>query len=140
MKKVKIATSSDGYHYLFSCVKCQKQMELITGMGRYGNLGEFHCPYCSKKYYATIDDHPNPKCYIFEIGEQPLISVCPSYRNLEKLPIQLSVCPRQVRHKFQYNQTEKPFHRFSEPNCNADICPLKAQNLSFCSWTQNRPR
>ncbi|MDE5769742.1 MAG: hypothetical protein K2H82_10200 [Oscillospiraceae bacterium] len=71
MKKIKISTSSDGYHYLFSCITCQKETELITGMGRYGNLGEFHCPYCSKKYYATIDDHQKPKCYIFEIGEQP---------------------------------------------------------------------
>lgn len=71
MKKIKISTLSDGYHYLFSCVKCQKEVELITGMGRYGNLGEFYCPYCSKKYYATIDDHQKPKCYIFEIGKQP---------------------------------------------------------------------
>lgn len=71
MKKIKICTSSDGYHYLFSCMECAKEMELITGTGRYGNLGEFHCLYCSKKYYATIDDHPKPKCYISESGKQP---------------------------------------------------------------------
>ena len=38
MKKIKIGTLLDGYHYLFSCVKCQKKIELITGMGRYGKL------------------------------------------------------------------------------------------------------
>lgn len=47
-------------------------MELITGTGRYENLGEFACLYCSKKYYATIDDHQKPKCYIFESGKQPV--------------------------------------------------------------------
>lgn len=72
MKKIKICTSSDGYHYLFFCIECGKKMELITGTGRYGNLGEFACLYCSKKYYATIDDHQKPKCYIFESGKQPV--------------------------------------------------------------------
>jgi len=52
-------------------MKCSKEYELITGNGRYGNLGEFECPKCGEKYYATIDDHINPSLYVAMHGKQP---------------------------------------------------------------------
>ena len=54
----------------FTLVTIQKY-ELITGDGRYGNLGPFECPSCSEKYYATIDDHQEPSLYVAIYGEQP---------------------------------------------------------------------
>ena len=69
--KIYICTVKEGNHYIFACMKCSKEYELITGNGRYGNLGEFECPKCGEKYYATIDDHINPSLYVAMHGEQP---------------------------------------------------------------------
>ena len=71
MEKIYICTTQNGYHYPFKCMKCNGEYELITGDGRYGNLGPFECPDCTEKYYATIDDHPNPSLYVARYGEQP---------------------------------------------------------------------
>lgn len=70
-QKLFIWTNNKGYHYDFNCMNCNGEYELITGDGRYGNLGPFKCPSCNKEYYVTIDDHQNPSLYISEIGEQP---------------------------------------------------------------------
>lgn len=69
--KIYICTVKEGNHYIFSCMKCNKEYELITGNGRYGNLGEFECLNCGEKYYATIDDHVNPSLYVAMHGKQP---------------------------------------------------------------------
>ena len=71
MEKIFICTLEKGNHYIFYCMKCGKKYELITGDGRYGNLGPFECPSCSEKYYATIDDHQEPSLYVAIYGEQP---------------------------------------------------------------------
>ena len=71
MKKILICTNEKGYHYIFECMKCCNNYELITGDGRYGNLGPFVCPACGEKYYATIDDHQNPSLYVAKHGEHP---------------------------------------------------------------------
>ena len=68
--KIYICTVKEGNHYIFNCMKCKKEYELITGNGRYGNLGEFECPNCTEKYYATIDDHINPSLYVTTNGKQ----------------------------------------------------------------------
>lgn len=70
-EKLLIWTNGKGYHYNFTCESCKREYELITGDGRYGNLGSFECPNCHKEYYATIDDHQDPSLYIAEAGEQP---------------------------------------------------------------------
>lgn len=70
-QKLLVWSNGKGYHYNFDCVNCKKEYELITGDGRYGNLGPFECPNCHKEYYATIDDHQDPSLYIAEAGEQP---------------------------------------------------------------------
>ena len=69
--KIYICTINEENHYIFKCMNCNKEYELITGNGRYGNLGEFDCPNCKEKYYATIDDHQNPSLYVTKYGEQP---------------------------------------------------------------------
>lgn len=71
MEKIFICTIGKGYHYMFECMSCCQKYELITGDGRYGNLGPFECPNCGEKYYATIDDHQNPSLYVAKEGEQP---------------------------------------------------------------------
>ena len=71
MEKIYICTTEKGYHYIFKCMKCCNEYELITSDGRYGNLGKFECPNCSEKYYATIDDHPEPSLYVSKYGEHP---------------------------------------------------------------------
>lgn len=71
MEKIYVCTTGKGYHYTFKCMKCDKEYELITGDGRYGNLGPFECPGCAEKYYATIDDHQNPSLYVARYGEHP---------------------------------------------------------------------
>ena len=53
-QKLLVWSNGKGYHYNFDCVICKKEYELITGDGRYGNLGPFECPNCHKEYYATI--------------------------------------------------------------------------------------
>lgn len=70
VKKIFICTEEKGYHYIFNCMKCDRETELITGYGRFGNLGAFKCPYCSEKYYATIDDHIEPSLHVTRYGEQ----------------------------------------------------------------------
>ncbi len=71
MNKIFICTSEKGNHYIFKCMDCCQNYDLIIGDGRYGNLGTFVCPGCGKKYYATIDDHENPSLYVAQYGEQP---------------------------------------------------------------------
>jgi len=71
MEKILICTLGKGNHYIFECMKCGEKYELVTGNGRYGNLGSFECPGCSEKYYATIDDHSEPSLYVALYGEQP---------------------------------------------------------------------
>lgn len=71
MEKIFICTSEQGNHYIFKCMACNAEYELITGNGRYGNLGPFKCPYCFEKYYATIDDHQMPSLYVAKYGEHP---------------------------------------------------------------------
>lgn len=73
IEKIYICTKKEGYHYLFTCKSCDKKYELITGGGRYGNLGEFSCPNCKEEYYATIDDFSDPCLYVYVVnnGEQP---------------------------------------------------------------------
>lgn len=71
MEKIYICTTDKGNHYNFTCMKCGKEYELITGDGRYGNLGPFECTACFEKYYATIDDHQNPSLYVAKYGEHP---------------------------------------------------------------------
>ena len=70
-KKLYIYATGKGYHYFFTCRNCESKYELITGNGRYGNLGPFTCPTCNKEYYATIDDHQFPSLYVAVAGEQP---------------------------------------------------------------------
>ena len=70
-QKLLVWSNGKGYHYNFDCANCKREYELITGAGRYGNLGLFECPACHKEYYATIDDHQDPSLYIAEVGEQP---------------------------------------------------------------------
>lgn len=57
--------------YAFYCIACGHKITLLTGMGRYGNLGAFHCPTCAKHYYATRDDYKIGKAYIYEHGKHP---------------------------------------------------------------------
>ena len=45
-QKLLVWSNGKGYHYNFDCVNCEKEYELITGDGRYGNLGPFECPNC----------------------------------------------------------------------------------------------
>lgn len=71
MEKIFICTVEKGNHYVFKCMRCNKEYELITGNGRYGNLGPFDCPNCSERYYATIDDHQKPSLYVAKYGEHP---------------------------------------------------------------------
>lgn len=71
MEKIYICTVEQGNHYVFKCMSCNQEYELITGNGRYGNLGPFNCPNCSEKYYATIDDHQKPSLYVAKYGEHP---------------------------------------------------------------------
>ena len=71
MEKIFICTVEKGNHYIFKCMKCDNEYELITGNGRYGNLGPFECPSCAEKYYATIDDHQKPSLYVAKFGEHP---------------------------------------------------------------------
>lgn len=71
MEKVFICIKEEGNHYIFKYMKCKEECELITGDGRYGNLGPFECPNCFEKYYATIDDHQNPSLYVAKRGEHP---------------------------------------------------------------------
>ncbi len=71
MEKIFICTVEQGNHYVFKCMSCDKEYELITGNGRYGNLGPFECPNCFEKYYATIDDHQKPSLYVAKYGEHP---------------------------------------------------------------------
>lgn len=70
-EKLFIWTKEKGYHYNFTCMGCKRDYELITGAGRYGNIGPFECPNCHKEYYATIDDHQDPSLYVAEAGKQP---------------------------------------------------------------------
>lgn len=71
IKKIYICTKEKGYHYIFKCMRCCNEYELITGSGRYGNLGPFECPDCNEKYYTTIDDHQKPSLYVARYGEHP---------------------------------------------------------------------
>lgn len=71
VKKLFVCAHDKGYHYFFTCLNCETKYELITGDGRYGNLGPFTCPKCNKEYYATIDDHQSPSLYVAVAGEQP---------------------------------------------------------------------
>ena len=68
-KKIFICALEKGFHYNFKCINCNQEYELITGGGRYGNLGPFECPRCNEKYYATIDDHQDPSLYVAKYGE-----------------------------------------------------------------------
>lgn len=70
-EKIYIFAERRGYHYNFTCMNCNREYELVTGDGRYGNLGPFECPNCHEKYYATIDDHQDPSLYVAELGMQP---------------------------------------------------------------------
>lgn len=70
-EKIFIFANGKGYHYAFTCLNCSREYELVTGDGRYGNLGPFTCPNCQEKYYATIDDHQDPSLYVAMLGEQP---------------------------------------------------------------------
>lgn len=81
------AGDKKGYHYFFVCPKCRTELELITGPGRYGNLGPFECPVCNAEYYATIDDHQNPCLYVANRGEQPgSLLDCDGRKRCIKLP------------------------------------------------------
>lgn len=73
MKTIYLAAlpKHETYHYEFICPRCNAEILLATGAGRYGNLGEFSCPFCGAEYYATIDDHPRPKLYVNIKGHQP---------------------------------------------------------------------
>lgn len=71
MEQIYICAVEKGYHYNFKCMNCGSEYELVTGPGRYGNLGPFECPKCGEKYYATIDDHQNPSLYVAKYGEHP---------------------------------------------------------------------
>lgn len=44
MNKIFICTSEKGNHYIFKCMDCCQNYDLIIGDGRYGNLGTFVCP------------------------------------------------------------------------------------------------
>lgn len=50
--------------YEFNCAECNNKIDLRTGNGRYGALGEFKCPFCGIKYGATIDDYAYPHVYL----------------------------------------------------------------------------
>ena len=73
MKTIYLATlpNHETYNYEFTCPRCNSEILLATGVGRYGNLGHFDCPVCGAEYYATIDDHARPKLYINPNGQQP---------------------------------------------------------------------
>lgn len=57
--------------YQFACVSCEKKIELRTGVGRYGQLGGFECPFCGREYFATIDDNPREHVYIYDVDNMP---------------------------------------------------------------------
>lgn len=57
------------HRYEFFCTDCGCGITLLTGYGRYGNLGSFCCPSCSKSYHATCDDYKISKAYIHEFTE-----------------------------------------------------------------------
>ncbi len=63
---------NESCRYEFSCIQCGYKVVLLTGEGRYGNLGAFECPHCGKQYYATRDDYmPGiAKGYVYEYGKQ----------------------------------------------------------------------
>ena len=73
MPKIYLATlvGHEKLRYEYLCPSCMNTLTLLTGYGRYGNLGAFDCPICGAKYYATIDDNPDVKVYIHRFGEQP---------------------------------------------------------------------
>ena len=75
MDKIYICTKDEGNHYIFKCLECNKEYELITENGRYGNLGPFECSKCGKKYYATIDDHINPSSMFDNEGKKRSIEI-----------------------------------------------------------------
>lgn len=52
------------FRYEFNCAKCNNKIDLRTGSGRYGALGEFKCPFCGISYGATIDDYAHPHVYL----------------------------------------------------------------------------
>lgn len=73
MTTIYLATlpNHEAYNYEFTCPRCNAEILLATGAGRYGNLGHFDCPVCGAEYYATIDDHARPKLYVNTNGQQP---------------------------------------------------------------------
>lgn len=74
-EKVYLATleGSERCKYEFDCIQCSYKVTLLTGEGRYGNLGKFDCPHCGKQYYATRDDYKPgiAKGYVYEYGAHP---------------------------------------------------------------------
>ena len=71
--------------YQFDCVACEKNIELRTGIGRYGQLGNFKCPFCGKKYFATIDDNPREHVYIYDTNDTPSSLFDSSHKPLYEL-------------------------------------------------------
>ncbi|MCQ2755133.1 MAG: hypothetical protein MJ231_08860 [bacterium] len=87
MRTINLYAGKIGYHYNFTCMECNVSIELITGEGRYGNLGPFKCPRCKAGYYATIDDHPDPSLYVAKEGEQPASLLdCEGRKRSVKIP------------------------------------------------------
>lgn len=66
-----IEWSDQALPYQFVCIACKKKIDLRTGIGRYGLLGDFKCPFCGKKYFATIDDNPREHVYIYDPDNAP---------------------------------------------------------------------
>ena len=62
---------TEACRYEFFCMACGCRLILLTGLGRYGNLGAFRCPGCQKHYYATRDDYIIGNAYIYEHGSHP---------------------------------------------------------------------